>query len=78
MINREPPPTTPPPTVETRQDDRLDWIAMRLFGYVSGAVEALLDANPGLADAPVKLPVGMVINVPRLAAPKPQRVRLWT
>jgi phage tail protein X len=78
MINEKSPPITPPPFIETREGDRLDWIAMRIYGIASGIVEQLLAANPGLASQPVWLPGGLTIVTPQLPTPKPQRVRLWS
>jgi len=57
--------------------DRLDRIAQFVYGYTSGAVERLYEANPGLADMPVWLPAGTVIVLPVLPPPEPKRVRLW-
>jgi len=67
-----------PLTLETLTRDRLDRIAQRTYGYTAGAVEALLAANRHLADQPENLPQGLVIVLPQLIAPTPQRVRLWT
>ena len=45
--------------------ERLDRIARALYGSErGGTVEALLDANPGIADLPVILPAGTVLAVP--------------
>lgn len=65
--------------VKTRHPrDRLDWLAQEIYGYTAGAVEALLDANRGLASHNVWLPPDLEILVPELPPQKPQRVRLWT
>lgn len=66
-----------PLTLETRTNDRLDWIALRVYGYTSGAVEALLEANRYLANQPPRLPQGLILILPTLLTPTPQRVRLW-
>lgn len=62
----------------TRDGDTVDWIAWRHYGSKSpGATEAILAANPGLADAAI-LPPGLTITLPDLPAPAVQRViRLW-
>lgn len=60
--------------------ERLDRIAQALFGSErDGAVEALLSANPGLADLGFILPRGTVIAVPVLPerAVDPAYVRPW-
>lgn len=67
-----------PKTIVTTDGDMLDLIAFRHYGYSSGAVEAILDANYGLADKPPVLPAGIVITLPDIApAPVKAPVRLW-
>lgn len=68
-------------TYLTQQDDELDDICHRYYGYSSGAVEAVLalEANRELA---LELPVlreGLTITLPDLA-PKAQqpRLKLWS
>ncbi|WP_028588363.1 tail protein X [Desulfocurvus vexinensis] len=62
----------------TKDGDMLDWICWRHYGDRPGAVEAVLDANPGLADAGPTLPVGMVLTLPELGTSEAaQPVRLW-
>lgn len=52
-------------TVSALEGERLDRIAKRLYGTESGGtVEALLNANPGIAALGTILPVGTVIAVP--------------
>lgn len=56
----------------------LIWRRFRL--PAPGALEALLDANPGLADAGPVIPVGTVVAVPVTAGAAYDRVdpiRLW-
>lgn len=56
----------------------VDWICWKHYGRQAGAVEAVLDANPGLAKLGPVLPAGMIIELPVL--PDPSRngtVRLW-
>jgi phage tail protein X len=65
-------------TIITSDGDMLDLIAFREYGYSSGAVEAILNANYGLADRPPVLPAGIIIILPDIApAPAKQPVRLW-
>lgn len=65
-------------TYVTRDGDMLDLIAFVHYGYSSGAVEAILDANYGLADQPPVLAAGISIILPDIApAPVSAPVRLW-
>ena len=62
----------------TRDGDMLDDICWRHYGRQSEAVEAVLDANPGLADLGPVYATGTVITLPDLpAAEAPAPVRLW-
>jgi phage tail protein X len=42
----------------------VDAICRRVYGDESGYVEAVLDANPGLAACAASLPIGTIINLP--------------
>jgi phage tail protein X len=44
---------------------------------LSGTVEAVLDANQGLADEPQPYRAGIVIELPDLPAPSNDGVMLW-
>jgi phage tail protein X len=59
--------------------ERLDRIAKAIYGTENnGAVEALLDANPGLAALGGTIPEGTVIAVPgEVAAPDAGYVLAW-
>jgi len=62
----------------TRNGDMVDYVAWKHYGSRTGAVEAVLDANPGLADAGVVLPAGRTVTLPDLPAGTTQRVvRIW-
>ncbi|MCG5240432.1 tail protein X [Azospirillum doebereinerae] len=62
----------------TKAGDVADWIAWKQYGTRSGATEALLDTNPGLADAGTTLPAGLTITLPDLpAAPARATIRIW-
>lgn len=68
-------------TYRTSQGDTLDFICWKVYGgQQSGAVEAVLEANPGLADLGPVLPLDTVVVLPDL--PKPatevQPIRLWS
>lgn len=65
-------------TYKTRAGDMLDLIAFERYGTSSGAVEAILEANPGLCEYPPVLPAGVLITLPDIApAPTSKPVRLW-
>lgn len=56
----------------------VDEIAWRYYGDISGATEAVLDANCGLAEQGPTLPGGVIIELPEYEPPKPnQGIRLW-
>lgn len=63
----------------TRQGDTVDEICWRHYGASSGAVEAVLDANPGLSAKGDVLPIGLEIELPDLEKPGVQAatVKLW-
>ncbi|AZB63852.1 phage tail protein [Cereibacter sphaeroides] len=63
----------------SKDGDTADGIAWQVYGRQDGRlVEALLEANPGLADLGPVLPAGLRLSIPD--APEPvvtQGVRLW-
>lgn len=63
----------------TKDGDMLDAICWKYYGQQAGAVEIVLEANPGLADVGAVLSAGILIELPEL--PKPNQiintVRLW-
>ena len=62
----------------TRDGDVLDDICRRVYGeQKAGQVEAVLAANPGLADRGFVLPSGILITLPALEAQGDGKVRLW-
>lgn len=64
---------------KTSQGDTLDYVCWQHYGQQSGAVEAVLLANPGLADIGPVLPVNTEITLPELSKPasEKQPIRLW-
>jgi len=66
-------------TYKTSQGDTLDYVCWKVYGQQSGAVEAVLRANPGLADMGDVLPTDTTIMLPELAQPatEVQPIRLW-
>lgn len=63
----------------TQQHDTVDALCWRHYGRTAGVVEAVLDANPGLADHGAVLPTGLLVILPELqtAAPERPMVNLW-
>lgn len=63
----------------TQQNDTVDALCWRHYGRTAGVVEAVLEANPGLAIHGTVLPAGLLVNLPELqaAAPDRQVVSLW-
>ncbi|MDE0623837.1 MAG: tail protein X [Bryobacterales bacterium] len=56
----------------TTDGDMLDAVCRRYYGARDGTVEAMLQANPGLAGRGPVLPAGMRIELPDLGdAPPP-------
>jgi phage tail protein X len=54
-------------TYRTKQDDVLDEVSFRFYGHENpGTVEAVLEANRGLADYGPLLPAGVMITFPVL------------
>lgn len=63
---------------QTRRGDMLDWICHQHYGQRPKAVEAVLEANPGLARYGPILPAGLVIELPDLGpSEQKNRIRLW-
>lgn len=64
--------------VHAAQGDTLDIICWRHYGRTAGVVEAVLEANPGLADLGPVLPHGQRVVLPEQAPqPQTQTVQLW-
>ena len=53
--------------VRARQGDTVDALCWRHYGRTDGTVEAVLEANPGMAEMGVVLPVGTPVHLPALA-----------
>lgn len=64
--------------VRTQQKESVDALCWRHYGRTLGAVEAVLQANPGLARLGLVLPQGILVTMPTLSAPPPKTtVSLW-
>lgn len=62
----------------TRQNDELDYICWRYYGFTARSVETVLLANPNLAEFLPLLPAGLRIKLPELSAPSTTTVlRIW-
>lgn len=61
----------------TSDGDVLDTICHGYYGHLAGTVEAVLQANPGLADQPQPFVAGLQILLPDLASPAVEQVMLW-
>ncbi|NWD70779.1 tail protein X [Pseudomonas gingeri] len=66
-------------TVRAQQNDTVDNLCWRHYGRTAGVTEAVLEANPGLADHGPILPQGLVVEMPedQINAPQRQMVNLW-
>ncbi len=62
----------------SKDGDVVDEVAFRYYGTLIGTVEAVLEANPGLADHGPVLSGGILITLPKIQGPVAQEpVRLW-
>ncbi|MBA6044170.1 tail protein X [Pseudomonas carnis] len=64
-------------TCRTSDGDMLDVICNNVYGHLNGTVEAVLNANQGLADEPQPFRAGVVILLPDLPAPAEEGISLW-
>lgn len=65
-------------TYRTRDLDMLDWICRKHYGRTAGAVEAVLEANPGLAELGPVYAAGVLIQLPELPSASAEKtIRLW-
>ena len=65
--------------LRTIQNDTVDAMCWRHYGRTAGLVEAVLLTNPRLADHGPVLPAGVLVSLPDLQTPAPERamVNLW-
>jgi phage tail protein X len=64
-------------TCRTSDGDHLDTICQHYYGHLIGTVEAVLDANQGLADEPQPLRAGLLISLPDVVSAVDESVTLW-
>ena len=67
------------PAVFANQGETVAAICWRIDGRTAGVTEAVLDADPGLADLGTTLPHGTLVQLPEMAPQAEQRqmVNLW-
>ncbi|MCX2542064.1 tail protein X [Pseudomonas sp. COW5] len=63
-------------TLTTGYGDVLDTLCYHAYVHLNGTVEAVLDANQGMADEPQPYRAGIVIELPDLPAPDDSEVML--
>jgi len=64
-------------TCKTSEGDVLDTLCHHYYGHLDGSVEAVLQANQGLADEVQPFRSGMTIRLPTLAPAAANVVQLW-
>lgn len=64
-------------TCRTSDGDILDTICQHYYGHLIGTVQAVLDANQGLADEPQPFRAGLLIVLPDVVAVTDESVMLW-
>ncbi len=65
-------------TVISQQGDTVDIICHRFYGHTNGVIEAVLEANHGLADHGLTLPAGLKITLPAVKSKtNTQTTNLW-
>lgn len=64
--------------IRAQQYDTVDAICWRHYGRTQGMTEAVLVANPGLADVGPILPHGLEVELPeKVSSPTTETVQLW-
>lgn len=62
----------------TRENEMLDYICFKHYGYSSGSVEIVLEENHGLADYGSFLPEGLKIRLPIIQEQlKKSKLKVW-
>ncbi|MEJ0003473.1 MAG: tail protein X [Pararobbsia sp.] len=65
-------------TIRTSDGDVLDVICYAVYGSVIGTVEAVYEANPGLAAHEQPFVAGIRITLPDIDVQRDEPVQLWT
>ncbi|MDF9892155.1 UNVERIFIED_ORG: phage tail protein X [Pseudomonas vranovensis] len=55
----------------------LDTLCQHYYGHLNGSVEAVLNANQGLAGEPQPFRAGVLVQLPDLIAATDVTVQLW-
>ncbi|WP_315807476.1 tail protein X [Pseudomonas sp. C9-3] len=65
--------------LRTHQGETLDALCWRHYGRTAGVTEAVLEANPGIAEHGPLLPQGVLVFLPDAPASAPERqvINLW-
>ncbi|MBI6953123.1 MULTISPECIES: tail protein X [unclassified Pseudomonas] len=64
-------------TCTTSEGDLLDTLCQHYYGHLTGTVEAVLDANQGLADEAQPFRAGVRILLPELPMTTSETLQLW-
>lgn len=64
-------------TIKTSDGDVLDRLCYQHYGHLMGTVEAVLEANPGLAERSQPFVSGVVILLPDMAPARTDMINLW-
>ncbi|RKT99033.1 phage tail protein [Burkholderia sp. Nafp2/4-1b] len=64
--------------LSTCEGDVLDTLCYRVYGSLRGTVEAVYDANPGLAAKSQPFEAGVRIVMPELERPRDESIQLWS
>ncbi|WP_207869412.1 tail protein X [Pseudomonas sp. 51_B] len=64
-------------TCRTSEGDLLDTLCQAYYGHLLGTVEAVMEANQGLADEPQPFRAGVLITFPERPASDAEEVTLW-
>lgn len=65
-------------TCRTSSGDMLDTICQNFYGNLRGTVEAVLEANEGLAREPQPFRAGVLIVLPDIVTASDATVQLWS
>lgn len=65
-------------TIRTSDGDRLDSLCYTYYGRLNGTVEAVIEANSGLAATPQPFAAGILIIFPDLVEQVEKPIQLWS
>ena len=61
----------------TVEGDQIDKICFDEYGFISGAIEEVLNANPRLASMGPILPAGLSVLLPEIVKEEKKERRIW-